>query len=127
MNTSTKRELKDGSVCWFLPDGRGHREDGPAVIQPNGTERWYFNGKLHRDNGPAITYFDGEMRWYHHGYLHRKDGPAIVFAHGGECWYLYDQVHRIDGPAITYPNGITEYCLRGVQYDPVMFLIKRYE
>lgn len=30
-----------------------HREDGPAQILEDGTEKWYQNGVLHREDGPA--------------------------------------------------------------------------
>ena len=31
-----------------------HRDDGPAVVEPDGTTRYYINGVLSRDEGPAI-------------------------------------------------------------------------
>jgi hypothetical protein len=34
----------DGSKCWTL-NGQYHREDGPAIEWPNGTKKWYLNGK----------------------------------------------------------------------------------
>jgi hypothetical protein len=33
-----------GSEVWF-EDGTVHRADGPAVILPDGVERWYIKGK----------------------------------------------------------------------------------
>ena len=34
---------------------RRHRDDGPAVIWPDGYEQWYRDDRLHRDDGPAVT------------------------------------------------------------------------
>ena len=65
-----------------------HREDGPAVIRPSGTEEWYLNGKRHRVDGPAYTRPGGTKGWYLNNKLHRTDGPAIVDAYGNEEWYL---------------------------------------
>lgn len=47
--------------------GLFHRNDGPAVIYPDGTQHWYRNGQFHRDDGPAITYQDGAQFWYLNG------------------------------------------------------------
>jgi hypothetical protein len=56
-----------------------HREDGPAVEWPNGTKRWYLNGKLHREGGPAVEDANGTKFWYLNGKLHREDGPAVEY------------------------------------------------
>ena len=37
-------EWPDGSKRWFV-DGKYHREDGPAVEYSNGSKWWYLNGK----------------------------------------------------------------------------------
>ena len=33
-----------GTQVWF-EDGKVHRADGPAVLSPDGVERWYLHGK----------------------------------------------------------------------------------
>lgn len=33
-----------GTQVWF-EDGQVHRADGPAVLSPDGVERWYLKGK----------------------------------------------------------------------------------
>lgn len=48
----------------YFIDSTPHREDGPAVIYPNGTEYWYVHGQLHRTTGPAITLNSGATFWY---------------------------------------------------------------
>ncbi len=35
---------KKGNV-YFLVNGKYHREDGPAIIMPNGRELYYLEGK----------------------------------------------------------------------------------
>ena len=54
MNTPIKYKLPNGAIEWRLPDGSFHREDGPAVICPDGAEYWYKNGEYHRTDGPAM-------------------------------------------------------------------------
>ena len=46
-----------------------HREDGPAIIHPSGTEIYYIDGKLYNKNGPAI--------------INKKDGKII-----GQQWFI---------------------------------------
>ena len=56
-------------------------------VYPNGTKRWYLNGKLHREDGPAIEYAIGHKEWYLNGKFHREDGPAIEDANGTKKWW----------------------------------------
>ena len=48
--------------------GQLHRDNGPAVVYPNGSSRWYLNGELHRDDGPAVVDPDGTRIWYQNGF-----------------------------------------------------------
>jgi hypothetical protein len=61
--------FKDGWQIWFDSSlvGTLHRVNGPAVIKPDGTQYWYYNGKVHRDNGPAIIRADGSLEYWSHG------------------------------------------------------------
>lgn len=52
-------------------NGAYHREDGPAVVYPDGTQHWYRNGMFHRDDGPAVILPDGTQKWYRNGQLIR--------------------------------------------------------
>jgi hypothetical protein len=54
----------NGTKKWNLPNGKLHREDGPAFEHVHGTKVWYTNGKRHRENGPAIEYGNGIKKWY---------------------------------------------------------------
>jgi hypothetical protein len=66
-------------TLWKLPNGDYHREDGPAVIYPDGTKYWYFNDKYHRLDGPAIELPDGEKRWFIHGIHFESKEDYVVF------------------------------------------------
>lgn len=48
-----------GTQVW-LEDGRVHRSDGPAVISPDGIERWYLDGK---EITVDVRSFFAEHRW----------------------------------------------------------------
>ncbi len=43
-------------VITFFKDNKLHREDGPAVIYPDGTEIWWYEGETHREDGPAVIW-----------------------------------------------------------------------
>jgi hypothetical protein len=45
-------------------------------------------GKLHRENGPAVEWNDGEKEWFVDGLRHRTDGPAREWANGFKEWYI---------------------------------------
>ena len=73
-------------------------------------------GQPHRDNGPAVVDADGTSAWYQNGLLHCVAGPAVVWADGGSAWWFKGVRHRTDGPAAEHANGIKEWWLKGVQY-----------
>lgn len=97
-----------GSQYWFR-HGLAHREDGPAVITST-YEEWKQNDKLHRIGGPAyIHYYNNNViieHWYLNGKLHRGDGPAVIQG-DFRSWYRYGELHRTDGPAVQAKT--TEY------------------
>ena len=55
---------KSGDKLWKLPNGKLHRENGPAVLDIKGGKSWHLNGKLHRGDGSAIEYSDGRKLWF---------------------------------------------------------------
>ena len=87
---STK-SIENGIEIWRLPNGTYHREDGPAVIRPNGNNEWWVNGKRHRTDGPAIIRSDGYQEWWINGKLHRTDGPSIICSDGTQNWFINGQ------------------------------------
>jgi len=107
---------------------RLHREDGPAVLYPNGTKKWYQEGNLHREDGPAVEYCDGRTEWWVNGKqarryktkkgwvwrldgkLHRDGGlPAVEYGDGSFEWWVNGKLHRVDGPAIDRIDGYKEW------------------
>lgn len=78
---------KDGATFWYL-HGVVHRDDGPAVVYPNGEKWWFQFGKQHREDGPAIERADGSKQWFRDGLCHRDDGPAFEGADGRKEYYL---------------------------------------
>lgn len=81
------------------------------VIEPDGTRKWYRNGKLHRGGDqPAIVSPVGSQYWYRNGELHRDgDQPAVVET-WGRCWFKYGNLQREgDQPAIVSRNGTQEW------------------
>jgi len=133
-------------IKYYRVDGKLHREDGPAVIYPDGRKDWYLNDKLHRDNGPAIENLDGRCSYYLKGrYFITKDrwesakqakqakqatktsyANGLVYeekAGGTKCWTRDGLYHRNDGPAIIYPNGTKKWYINGEQHrvnDPAI-------
>jgi hypothetical protein len=86
--TLQKKVRPDGTQEWRNRNGELHRDDGPAVIYPDGCEAWFQRGRVHRDDGPALVDPDGSTCWYQHGYLHREDGPGIIHHDGTHEWWL---------------------------------------
>lgn len=39
-------EYSSGTIEYFDQDGKFHREDGPAIIHSDGSERWFLHGEL---------------------------------------------------------------------------------
>lgn len=107
----------EGVVRWHDRHGNLHRDEGPAVVHPDGTSEWYRHGNRHRENGPALTRPDGAALWYRSGELHRDDGPAVTGPGGYEAWYSRGELHRPDGPAITRCDGSVEYYWYGTPLE----------
>jgi len=66
----------------------------PSIINVNGDQEYYKNGKRHR---PSI------------------EGPAVICKDGYQAYYKNDKRHRpsLQGPAIIYRNGYQEYYENG--------------
>jgi len=109
---------ENGDKCWVNSEGKFDREGAPAVIEADGTKRWYKNGELDREGAPAVEYPDGGYEYYSHGQLHNEWGPAaryyFPFANKSvEIWYVHGERHREGAPAVVWSNGETEWYFRG--------------
>ncbi len=100
-------------IKWKDERGELHRDDGPAIIHADGTQRWFQHGERHRDGGPAWIWPDGAQHWYQHHMLHRDDGPALIWPDGRQEWYQHDHLHRDDGPAAIKPDGTQKWYQHG--------------
>jgi hypothetical protein len=79
----------DGDQYWYK-EGKLHRDgDLPAVISENGDQIWCKEGKRHRDcDLPAVINGDRDRFWYKEGEKHRDgDLPAVIYARGAQFWY----------------------------------------
>lgn len=59
--------VKTNRTTTFHINYHPHREDGPAIIDIDGTRMWYIYGLLHREDGPAVIYSDGKCRYFLNG------------------------------------------------------------
>lgn len=107
-----------GTIEWRLPNGRVHREDGPARIEVDGTKTWFHNGNHHRLDGPASEHANGTRAWWVDGERHREDGPAIERVDGHREWYVRNRRHRLDGPAVIHSNGSCTWHVNNVPVPP---------
>ena len=130
----------DGTQRWLNKHRGLHREDGPALIKPDGETMWCQYNQLHRLDGPAWEKPDGFWEWRCQGNTHRIGGPAKHYPNGREEWYLDGRLHRIGGPAIISPaedvvawylvglphrldgpavenKGIQSWYINGIQYS----------
>jgi hypothetical protein len=115
-----EEEKDDAWVSVRKKDGNYHSRCCPAWEHyRNGatvTTGWAQNGLWHREDGPALINDDGTEIWLENGQVHREDGPALTEADGTEIWYYQDRIHRDDGlPAVIRPDGTREYWVNGVQ------------
>lgn len=57
----------DGTQEWFL-NGCRHRDDGPAMVRPDGSKQWWKYGEFVRSTSPPSL-----DRW-------RKENPRVIEA-----------------------------------------------
>ena len=62
----------------------------------NGTIQYTLYDRLHREDGPAIIHPSGSQSWYLNGELHRLDGPAFIRANGTQSWWLNDKEYTFN-------------------------------
>lgn len=57
----------DGAKEYRNLKGEMHRKDGPAVIDLDGDQEWWFNNELHREDGPAVIWTNGYQEYWWRG------------------------------------------------------------
>src|ERR1700739_1386909 len=73
-----------------IDESKLHRDgDLPAVIQFDGTLKWFKNGKMHREGDkPAfISGWSGNKCWYKNGLTHRDGNKAAVITPYSRSWH----------------------------------------
>ncbi len=106
--------LSGGKTEWYLFHllHRESDENGeqPAVIQTNGTKKYYKFGLLHRSTDePAIIWSDGDLSYYKNGKAHRDNDsfgnsqPSFIKTNRYYEYHFNGLLHR-DGdlPAIDH-------------------------
>jgi len=111
-------------TCWYFRDRLLHREDGPAVVQADGTVAYWVEGKRHRVDGPAVVGNDGTVAYWVEGKLHRTDGPAVVWANGTVEYWVEGKRHRLDGPAVVQVDGFGWYYVEDKLLTKAEFLAR---
>lgn len=89
----------DGTKTYYNDDGQIHREDGPALIYPNGCTEHWINGEY------ASNY---------------ELGAPDVVDEGGVTWWHDRQHHSINRPANDYPNGQKLWLDNGYEIWPTL-------
>ena len=69
MKVTRTIDKRSGIIFYKKSNGEYHREDGPALIYPDGTAYWYQNDKLYRKDGPVIMGPDGTYSCYDGDFL----------------------------------------------------------
>lgn len=116
--TVEKTYDNSGTIRW-RENGELHREDGPAIVYPDGLRIWYRHGKRHRVDGPAFDDPRGRKEWWVDGEHHRDGAPATIAGDGTEVWYSHGKRHRADGPAVIYPGARPEeWWINDVRLEP---------
>ena len=116
MTQSTRTTDEAGIIRWKLPNGKLHREDGPAIEWPDGTKEWFKHNLLHREGEPSVIRPGGE-EWHINGNLHRDGGPAIIRPDRAMIWYQHGRIHREDGPAIINPDGSERWFIEDTEIE----------
>jgi len=87
-------------------------ENYTGIIEyPSGNRYYYLNGKRHREDGPAIIQCDGTIDYYLNGKLHREDGPAIILTDGTVFYYINDKEITKEVNIWIKENNIPDYRL----------------
>lgn len=67
---------------WLIKNKRLHNQNGPAIIDDDGTLQWFINHKIHRLDGPAILYPTGEKKYFIDSFEYQEENywnhPKVV-------------------------------------------------
>lgn len=82
---------QNANIHWLNGEPHRNPKNGPAVVWADEYKAWHYKGKRHRDEGPAIIYPDGTKKYFVNGSLHRnpKEGPAVERTNGQNEYWEY--------------------------------------
>ena len=63
-----------GNTC-YLEEGEYALPITGRYIYPNLVEAWREGSCIHREDGPALIFPDGYKEWYSHGFLIKEEAP----------------------------------------------------
>lgn len=90
-----------------------------VVINFRGIKTYRDNkGRLHREDGPAVIYPDGSKFYHVNGSRTSITQPTSYFDNGYVEWNLYAIPHRDNGPACASPNGLLRWVDDGERIWP---------
>ncbi len=61
---------------------KSHRTCNKGIIS------YRSRGKYYRENGPALIFPDGTTWWIKDGMYHREELPSFIEATGRRAWYI---------------------------------------
>nr|WBF71219.1 hypothetical protein [Megavirus caiporensis] len=108
---------ENGTQKWYQYGEYSRPDDLPCIVGHSGILIWYINGKIDRaGDKPAVIEPNGTQKWYKKGFMHRDDGPALITKKGVMMWYRWGKLHRDDGlPAIVDPNVVYKWYTHGLK------------
>lgn len=105
-------------------NGLIHRDnDLPAVVNANGTQKWFQYGKIHRDNDKPATiyqeYRNGSVyirySYQQNGKLHREnDQPAVFDTDDNYQWFWFGELHRLNDKPATMTKKFNIWAVYGL-------------
>jgi|GEM_PF-4502930 len=113
MNKNTKNEVVES-----FKTAAGKVE---VIVNKDGTEMRFLNGKLHGDKEPAVKFSNGSLGWYENGKLSRIGKPAFQSIDGDEIWAVEGVYHNANGPAIKIKGEQPKWYWKGVQITEKVF------
>ncbi|ANB50191.1 hypothetical protein [Powai lake megavirus] len=108
---------ENGTQKWYQYGEYSRPNDLPCIVGDTGTQIWYVDGEIERaGDKPAVIEPNGTQKWYKKGFMHRDDGPALITKKGVMMWYRWGKLHRDDGlPAIVDPNVVYKWYTHGLK------------
>lgn len=90
----------DGTKWWYR-EGLIHRDNGPAVVHPNGAQEWWLNNQRQRTEYPDSEGIHPDLRgvkqFYENGVLVREEYPPRLASYHAERISILTELRRRHG------------------------------